>query len=259
MNELVKIAMALLVAVFALGLVSCEKSATADKADDSQEESKKKPDAKADSELTEAELWKKAEEEGTIKAYDAYVTLHPDGDHADAAKDKLVELWGKEVKKFKPEDMEKFKAVIETNQGIIKFKFFPHDAPNHCRNFIRLAMSHFYDGLIFHRVIDGFMIQGGCPQGTGRGGPGYKIKAEFNDRPHMEATVSMARSTHPDSAGSQFFICLARKPFLDGKYTAFGQVTDGMDVVKKIGKVETGERDRPLTKQIMEKVYIEGL
>jgi len=249
------IAPVVLFIVLAFCLSSCEKSATAKNDDASTKKNEKKPEKKLD----EAGLWKKAEAEGTIKAYDDYMTLYPDGKHSDQAVTKLVELWGEKVKEFKPEEMKDFKAVIETNRGIIKFKFFPEKAPNHCRNFIRLAMSHFYDGLIFHRVIEGFMIQGGCPDGTGTGGPGYNIDAEFNDIPHKEGTVSMARSRNPNSAGSQFFICLERKRHLDGSYTAFGQVTEGLDVVQTIGKVQTGDRDRPVQEQIMEKVYIEGL
>lgn len=160
---------------------------------------------------------------------------------------------------LKPEDMENLTAVIETSQGVIKFKFFPHDAPGHCNNFIKLAGENFYDGLIFHRVIKGFMIQGGCPQGTGTGGPGYHIKAEFNKKPHLDGTVSMARAQDPDSAGSQFFICLGTQDFLDGQYSAFGQVVEGLDVVHAIGSVKTDPRDRPLQEQKMERVYIEGL
>ncbi len=155
------------------------------------------------------------------------------------------------------DDMEKMVAVIETNQGTIKFRFFPDVAPNHCRNFIRLAKDGFYDGLIFHRVIKDFMIQGGCPKGTGGGGPGWSVNAEFSNKPHLKGTVSMARSTDPNSAGSQFFICLERTPHLDGKYTAFGQVTEGQEVVDKIGALPTDGRDRPMQEAKMEKVYIE--
>ncbi|MCX8094207.1 MAG: peptidylprolyl isomerase [Candidatus Goldbacteria bacterium] len=136
-------------------------------------------------------------------------------------------------------------AVIETEKGTIKFKFFEQDAPNTVANFISLAEKHFYDGLTFHRYEPGFVIQGGCPYGNGTGGPGYTIKAEFNNRPHLEGTVAMARAQDPDSAGSQFYICLAPAPFLDGKYTVFGQVIEGMDVVHKI---RAGDK--------MKKVYI---
>jgi peptidyl-prolyl cis-trans isomerase B (cyclophilin B) len=163
------------------------------------------------------------------------------------------------LEKLTPEQMEKVTAVIETNQGTIKFKFFPNDAPGHSLNFIKLATDGFYNGLVFHRVIKGFMVQGGCPDGTGTGGPGYNIKAEFNKNAHIDGTVSMARSQDPDSAGSQFFICLGRQDFLDNQYTAFGQVIEGLDVVHTIGATKTNTGDKPVEDMIMEKVYIEGL
>ena len=147
-------------------------------------------------------------------------------------------------------------AVIETNVGKIVVDFYPDDAPNTVANFIKLADQGFYDGLIFHRVIKGFMIQGGCPKGDGTGGPGYTIKAEFNSRKRVAGTVAMARTNDPDSAGSQFYICLAPQPFLDGKYTVFGQVTQGQDVVTKIGDARTDANDRPLQKVVIEKVRI---
>jgi cyclophilin family peptidyl-prolyl cis-trans isomerase len=137
-------------------------------------------------------------------------------------------------------------AVLETTKGVIKFRFFTADAPKTCENFIKLAVSNFYNGLTFHRVEPGFVIQGGDPAGNGTGGPGYNIKAEFNKNPHLDGTVAMARAQDPDSAGSQFYICLAAVPFLDGKYTVFGQVTEGLDVVHKI---VIGDK--------MTKVYIE--
>lgn len=137
-------------------------------------------------------------------------------------------------------------AVLETTKGVIKFRFFEADAPMTTDNFIKLAEKKFYDGLTFHRVEPNFVIQGGDPNGNGTGGPGYNIKAEFNKNPHLEGTVAMARSQHPDSAGSQFYICLAAAPFLDGNYTVFGQVTEGLDVVHKI---QVGDK--------MTKVYIQ--
>jgi len=148
-------------------------------------------------------------------------------------------------------------AVIETNMGTFKFKFLKDKAPNTCDNFIKLAEKGYYDGLIYHRVIPNFMIQGGCPDGTGMGGPGYSIKAEFNDVKHVPGIVSMARSMDPDSAGSQFFICVAPVSHLDGQYTAFGEVIEGYDVVDKIGKVKTLPGDRPVEPVIMKKVTIE--
>ncbi|MCX7913125.1 MAG: peptidylprolyl isomerase [Thermodesulfovibrionales bacterium] len=163
-----------------------------------------------------------------------------------------------EIKKheFTKEDiqrMAKAKAVIETKFGNIELKFFPEVAPNHVRNFIDLAKKGFYDGTTFHRVIPGFMIQGGDPNSKspdrskhGMGGPGYTLKAEFNDKPHKRGTLSMARAAHPDSAGSQFFICVADSPFLDRQYTVFGEVVSGMDVVDKIVAQPRDKRDNPI-------------
>ncbi len=125
-------------------------------------------------------------------------------------------------------------------------------------NFVNLARRGYYDGLSFHRVIAGFMIQGGCPEGTGMGGPGYQIDAEFNSMPHEPGVLSMARSSNPNSAGSQFFICLDAHPHLDGQYTAFGKVADdeSMDVVREIGSVKTAAQDRPLEEIRIEKATI---
>lgn len=136
----------------------------------------------------------------------------------------------------KVEAKEVTEAVIETGKGEIVFKFYPKDAPKTVANFITLAKKGFYNGLTFHRVEPGFVIQGGDPKGDGTGGPGYTIPAEFNGQAHLTGTVAMARAADPDSAGSQFYICLARQKFLDGKYTVFGQVTKGMDVVLAIQK-----------------------
>jgi len=158
-------------------------------------------------------------------------------------------------KKFTKEEIKKMsetKAVIETKLGNIELKFFPDVAPNHVNNFIELARKGFYDGTTFHRVIPGFMIQGGDPNSKnpdrskhGQGDPGYKIKAEFNDKPHKRGTLSMARAGHPDSAGSQFFICVADSPFLDKQYTVFGEVVSGMDLVDKIVNQPRDRSDNP--------------
>lgn len=148
------------------------------------------------------------------------------------------------------------------NGDIMKAELYPEIAPNTVRNFISLVSSGFYDGLIFHRVINGFMIQGGDPEGTGMGGPGYSIKGEFaqngfaNDLRHSAGVLSMARSMMPDSAGSQFFIMHKNAPYLDGAYAAFGKITEGMDVVNKIAETPTYE-DRPLEDQRMKKVTVE--
>ncbi|MBN9388389.1 MAG: peptidylprolyl isomerase [Chloroflexi bacterium] len=120
------------------------------------------------------------------------------------------------------------------NGGTIKLEFYPDVAPKHVANFEKLANSGFYNGLTFHRVVPGFVVQGGDPNGNGSGGPGWKVPAEFNNRKHLTGTLAMARSQDPNSAGSQFYICLEPQPGLDRQYTVFGQVTEGMDLVKKI-------------------------
>jgi peptidyl-prolyl cis-trans isomerase B (cyclophilin B) len=131
-------------------------------------------------------------------------------------------------------DMNGITATIETSEGDMTFEFFGDKAPGHVENFVKLAEDGFYDGTVFHRVIKGFMIQGGCPNGNGRGGPGYNIKAEFNDTPHVRGILSMARAADPDSAGSQFFVCHGDAAFLDGQYTAFGQLVEGDETLEKI-------------------------
>ena len=155
-------------------------------------------------------------------------------------------------------------AVIETNLGRIVFKFFPREAPVTVKSFEKLAKSGFYDGCTFHRVIPGFMIQGGDPNSKdedrmndGTGGPGYTVKAEFNWHKHARGAVSMARSTDPNSAGSQFFIVQKDAPHLDNQYTIFGEVIEGLDVVDKIANVKRDARDNPLEKVVMQKVYVE--
>ena len=154
-------------------------------------------------------------------------------------------------------------VTFETNQGTIKAELFPDVAPNTVNNFISLVKRGFYDGLIFHRVIPGFMIQGGDPQGTGMGGPGYSIKGEFimnnfnNELLHKRGVLSMARSQSPNSAGSQFFIMVDDAPHLNAHYASFGQVIEGMEAVDKIVAAQRDYNDRPLENQIMEKVTVE--
>ena len=149
------------------------------------------------------------------------------------------------------------------NGGIIKAELYPEIAPESVRNFISLINKGFYDGLIFHRVIPGFMIQGGDPEGTGMGGPGYHIYGEFrgngfkNDLKHKRGVLSMARSMFPNSAGSQFFIMHEDAPHLDGQYAAFGAVTEGIDVVDQIAGTRTDHNDRPMEPQVMKKVTVE--
>jgi len=158
-------------------------------------------------------------------------------------------------KKFTAQEIKKMsvtKAVLETKFGNITLKFFPEVAPGHVKNFIDLATKGFYDGTTFHRVIPGFMIQGGDPlskdpnkKAHGTGGPGYMIKAEFNDKPHKRGTLSMARAANPDSAGSQFFICAQDSAFLNRQYTVFGEVESGLEVVDKIVSQPKDANDNP--------------
>lgn len=154
-------------------------------------------------------------------------------------------------------------TITMESGDVIKLELYPEIAPQSVNNFISLVNKNFYDGLIFHRVIRGFMIQGGCPDGTGMGGPGYSIKGEFaqngfaNDLKHTEGVLSMARSMMPNSAGSQFFIMHKNSPHLDGSYAAFGKVTEGIDVVNKIAETATDYSDRPLEKQMMKSVTVD--
>jgi len=160
-------------------------------------------------------------------------------------------------------------AVIKTNEGEMVVQFWTDAAPNTIENFKKLARSGFYDGTIFHRIVKGFMIQGGDPNSKdpgkesryGEGGPGYKIKAEFNDHSHQRGVISMAREPDPDSAGSQFFICLAPVPRLDGEYTTFGKLIKGDDVLQKIGDIpvtrnSVGENSKPTKRVVIESIKI---
>lgn len=156
------------------------------------------------------------------------------------------------------------KVTIEMkNGGVMTGELYEDIAPETVANFEKLAKEGFYDGLIFHRVIPGFMIQGGCPQGTGTGGPGYNIKGEFNsngfknDLKHTTGVLSMARSMMPDSAGSQFFVMVADAPHLDGDYAAFGKITEGIDVALEMVKVPTGRNDRPVEPQVIKTITVE--
>jgi peptidyl-prolyl cis-trans isomerase B (cyclophilin B) len=147
-------------------------------------------------------------------------------------------------------DYAKAQAVLDTSAGTMTLEFFHDKAPGHVKNFVDLAKKGFYDGTVFHRTIPGFMIQGGCPDGTGRGGPGYQIQAEFNDVKHVRGVLSMARSSDPNSAGSQFFICHGDAAFLNGQYTAFGQLVAGDDTLERIATAKTkpgGEGSSPVS------------
>lgn len=154
-------------------------------------------------------------------------------------------------------------TITMDNGDVMKAELYPEIAPNTVNNFISLVRKGFYNGLIFHRVINGFMIQGGCPEGSGMGGPGYSIKGEFsqngfsNPMKHTEGVLSMARSMNPDSAGSQFFIMHKVSPHLDGSYAPFGKITEGMEIVNKIALVKTDYNDRPMEEQKIQSMTAE--
>ncbi len=154
-------------------------------------------------------------------------------------------------------------TITMKNGDVMKAELYPEIAPNTVNNFISLAGKGYYNGLIFHRVISGFMIQGGCPDGTGMGGPGYCIKGEFaqngfkNDLSHTPGVLSMARAMNPNSAGSQFFIMHKTANYLDGQYAAFGKITEGMDIVNKIAETQTSYNDRPVEPQVIDSITVE--
>jgi peptidyl-prolyl cis-trans isomerase B (cyclophilin B) len=161
----------------------------------------------------------------------------------------------------KPEDQKidankKYTATIDTDAGTMTAELYPKVAPKTVNAFVFLAREGFYDGVIFHRVIPGFMIQGGDPTGTGTGGPGYKLPAEFNSMKHERGVLSMARTNDPNSAGSQFFVMHANSPHLDNQYTAFGKVTSGQDVIDKIANAPKGSQDRPNNPTKIKKITI---
>jgi peptidyl-prolyl cis-trans isomerase B (cyclophilin B) len=180
--------------------------------------------------------------------------------------DKFPVIWYSGTRLNEKEIMRMANPVITItmeNGDVMKAELYPEIAPNTVNNFISLVSKGYYDGLIFHRVISGFMIQGGCPQGTGMGGPGYCIKGEFsqngfkNDLKHTEGVLSMARAMYPDSAGSQFFIMHKTSPHLDGAYAAFGKITEGMEVVNRIADERTDYSDRPLSEQKIKSMTVD--
>lgn len=169
--------------------------------------------------------------------------------------------YSKEVSLIKSDidfETKEYRIRMETSMGPIDLELYPDVAPEHCKNLIALSKLGYYDGLSFHRVVKNFVIQGGCPLGNGTGGPGYTIDAEFNSRPHEPGVLSMARTSDPNSAGSQFFLCLEKVPNLDNQYTVFGKTAneDSLAVVKKIGEVPTGPHDRPVSEVLIKKVEV---
>ena len=183
-------------------------------------------------------------EDATRAPYTSVAEKSRNGKSIADMKKKVQEQWDKIVFKKDGKAVE-YIVTLSTDAGDFHVEVWPDVAPNHSRSFIALAQAGFYDGLIFHRVIPGFMIQGGCPLGSGGGGPGYCVKQEFNDKPHERGVLSMARAQPNDSAGSQFFLCVDAARFLDNKYTAFGKVQKGMEAVDKIVSADRDARDRP--------------
>ncbi len=158
--------------------------------------------------------------------------------------------------KMDVKDLANYRVVLQTNQGDIECEMWPDVAPNHVRNFLDLAYTGFYDGKGFHRVIKGFMIQGGCPKGTGTGDGPRRLKAEFNAKKHEKGVLSMARSTDPDSASCQFFVMHERSPHLDNQYSAFGKAVSGLDIVDKIATTKVAPGDKPVTPQTITKAVV---
>jgi len=198
-----------------------------------------------------------ASEKNTIPAYEDYLQRFPDSALRPRAIQALMRLLDPEIKKLTPEQISKMRAVIKTDFGELRVKFFPESAPETCRNFIKLARSHFYDQTQFHQVIPSYLIQAGSPTGDSKGGPGYTIKAEFNHLPNQPGAVGMARGSHPDSAGSRFYICLARIPERDGQYTIFGQVEKGLEVAQQISNQDSaGPEAEPDPYQPMFPIYL---
>jgi len=153
-------------------------------------------------------------------------------------------------------ELANFHVVLDTNQGEMEVEFWPDVAPNHVRNFLDLAYSGFYDKKTFHRVIPGFMIQGGCPQGSGMGDGPRRLKAEFNSKKHVKGVLSMARSSNPDSASCQFFVMHAASPHLDGQYSGFGKLVRGLETLDKIAGTRTGGNDKPASTQMINKASV---
>jgi peptidyl-prolyl cis-trans isomerase B (cyclophilin B) len=184
-------------------------------------------------------------DEATREPYTGAPEKSRNGKSIAEMKKKVQESWDR-IAFSKDGKAVEYIVTFSTDAGDFQVEMWPDVAPNHCRSFIALAQAGFYDGLIFHRVIPGFMIQGGCPLGSGSGGPGYCVKQEFNDKPHERGVLSMARAQPVDSAGSQFFVCVDAARFLDKNYTAFGKVLKGMEAVDRIVSADRDGRDRPL-------------
>jgi len=239
--------MLVLALIILLGFSSCEKRAYRDAEKKNTIEGygqfiKKYPDSKLrqSAEGHIAHLYfEQAFKKNTVQAYEDYLKRFPQTISGPIVIANLTVLVDPEIKRLGIEQMAKMSATIKTDLGNIKLKLLPENAPETCRNFIRLAKIHFYDSTQFNLLIPGVLVQGGSPQGDPKGGPGYTIKAEFNELPNIPGAVGMVREEHPDSAGSQFYICLRSMPERDGKYTVFGQVVEGLEVVEALSNLES--------------------
>jgi len=200
-------------------------------------------------------VWK-----NTMAAYEGYLKEFPRGKLHSFAVGYTMRLADQEVRALTPEQLDRMSAEIETSHGIFRFRFFGLDAPETCRNFIKLARAHFYDGLLFHRVVPDQLIQAGAPNANPAAGPGYTIKFELNGHPQMMGAVAMHHDRYPDSAGSQFYICLEDLPDRNYQYAVFGQVTEGMDVIAAIGRLKTnGPQGQPFPDRPLEDVIIKRI
>jgi len=196
----------------------------------------------------------------TAQAYEEFLKRFPNSAPAEGAREGLKRLVSIEVAKLSVEQMENYHALVKTDLGIIKIKLSADKASETCRNFLKLAKTHFYDGTEFSFLVPGVLVQGGSPKGDPRGGPGYTIKAELNDLPNLPGAVGMVRWEHPDSAGSQFYIALRKLPDRDGVFTVFGQVEEGLEVVEAISDLETnGPQGKPYPFQPTTPVFIRSV
>ena len=257
-----KILAMLMVAALSAGMLAgCGSDDTKEESKSTEADTKENTEENKDTEETKEESTEESADqpEGTEEEVSGFTDGSGDGEGTDETADDTSTV----LDTSEPLTGLHHAEIEVKDYGTIKVELDADTAPISVTNFVKLAQEHFYDGLTFHRIIDGFMIQGGCPQGTGMGGPGYSIKGEFsqngfkNDLKHTEGVLSMARSMMPNSAGSQFFIMHKDAPHLDGAYAAFGKVTEGRDVVNKIAEERTDYSDRPLKTQKIKSMTVD--
>ena len=204
--------------------------------------------------------YQKAVAENTVSGYEDFLKRFPKSSLKPTVIKNLIQLVSPEVNALSPEQISHHRALLKTDYGVIKIRFYPDKAPEHCRNFIRLAKSHFYDDSQFHLIIPGVLVQGGAPEGDPEAGPGWTIKAEFNDLINQPGAVGMIRGEHPDSASSQFYIALSRIEQWDGRLTIFGQVEEGLEVAMEISQApNSGAQGRPYPFKPLKEIIIQGI